>query len=445
MNWFSKVLVMTLFGLSTLATRADDWVRPGWLSDCLVNIKESYDNNVFLSGVSTPPAYTVPAGSVAALKNAASWITTVSPKVGVDFAPLLGVTNRQLELSLAYSPDFVFYHDQNSESYNAQRVLTAIKAQNDFVKFNAGNNFTYFDGDRYGPLYPGNLYSGFATIFDRARRRQILEIADVSLQFDYHRWFVRPVASLIYNDMMTEELNTVLPQNRGYQNYADREDVNGGADVGYRITDDFAMTVGYRYGQQFQEQYAFSPDSAPNSYQRILFGLEGHPWHWLSVSLVCGPDFRSYQGDTTTHVTPVKDFHPVKYYGEALITATITKDDSISFKYKYWQWLAGCGKFPYTDEAYELNYHHQFNTKLGFNLGGKFMAWDFDDNLPSAVTRCDLQYTCAGGVTYAVNPHLNLNLGCAFNWGRNDESNLANASTREYNEQLYALGAAWKF
>ena len=42
--------------------------------------------------------------------------------------------------------------------------------------------------------------------------------------------------------MMTEQLNTALPKNVGYQNYADRTDVNGGADLGYKVTDEFAAT-----------------------------------------------------------------------------------------------------------------------------------------------------------------------------------------------------------
>ena len=52
------------------ATTGAEIAKPAWLTDCSVTVKEGYDNNVFLSGVETknlPPAYTVPAGSVAAL------------------------------------------------------------------------------------------------------------------------------------------------------------------------------------------------------------------------------------------------------------------------------------------------------------------------------------------------------------------------------------------
>lgn len=114
-----------------------DFTKPAWLTDCSLGIKESYDNNVFLSGVSPqflPANYTVPAGSVAALKDRWSWITAVSPKIGVNFAPLIGVTNVPV-LSLAYAPDLVAYHEQPTENYTAHRVLAAAKIKTEPLTF----------------------------------------------------------------------------------------------------------------------------------------------------------------------------------------------------------------------------------------------------------------------------------------------------------------------
>ena len=69
----------------------------------------------------------------------------------------------------------------------------------------------------------------------------------------------------------------------------------------------------------------------------------------VDMKIQAGPDFRNYENDSAGHVTPVKDLNMTKYYGEALATATITEKDSLTFKYKYWQWLAGTGKVPYAD------------------------------------------------------------------------------------------------
>lgn len=423
---------------------AADTLKPGWLSDCSVGLKESYDNNVFLSGVNNPPPYTVPPGSVAALKDRYSWITTVSPKVGVNFSPLAGLTNVPM-LSLAYAPDLAIYHDQTSESYNAQRVLAAVKGHAEPVAFGADNNFTYIDGSGMGPFYPGNQLSAFATVADRERRRQIQDRANVSAQFDQDQWFIRPVASLLYYNMMTELLNTSVPANVGYQNYCDRYDVNGGADVGYKVTAQLALTLGYRYGHQYQQQYAFSPYSSSSDYQRVLAGIEGNPWRWLNIKIQGGPDFRNYQGDSATHTTPMNDLHPIVYYGEGLLTATFAPGDTLTFKTKSWQWVSTLGKTPYYDSAYELAWHRQLMDHLALDLGGKILDWDFNSGNLATCRRHDLEYIASAGLGYAFNSHLSINLTGALNWGRNVESDVANPGAREFNQQLISLGTQWKF
>jgi hypothetical protein len=417
--------------------------RPAWLTDCSVNIKESYDNNVFLSGVnpgSLPPSYTVPSGSVAALKNEYSWITAISPKIGVNFSPLLGSPTNLPLLSLAYAPDLAVYHDQTSESYEAHRALAAVKVKTDPVSFSGDNAFSYVNGSDMGPVYPGGYYSAIATAAARERRKQIQDRGNVSVQFDQEKWFFRPTASLLYYDLMTEQIN--LP---GYQNYCDRYDVNGGADVGYKITPKFAVTLGYRYGHQYQQQYSFSPYSSSSDYQRVLAGVEGNPCSWLNVKALSGPDFRDYEGDSAGHITPVNNHHPVKYYGEAQATATVTPDNAVTFRYKQWQWVSGSGKVPYSDGTYELAWHSQLAKPVGFDLGGKFSTWDFTSGNLSTCHRHDLLYAVNTGLTYAITAHISISLTGTAEWGRNDQSDVVDAGNREFNRQMISLGTQWKF
>ena len=424
-------------------TATNSFQRPAWLTEASVGVKESYDDNIFLSGVDTPPAYKVPPGSVAALKDLSSWITTVSPKVDVNFAPLLGDQKTLQVLSLAYAPDFVTYHDQDSENYNAQRFSTALKARTDSFSISADDSFAFVDGSDMGPVYPGGLYNAFATVAARERREQILDKANITMQFNSDEWFFRPVASLLYYDLLTEKLNPA--KWLGYQNYADRYDVNGGGDVGYKMTSQLAVTVGWRYGHQQEEQYSFSPYSSPNDYQRVLFGLEGSPWRWLDVKIQGGPDFRSYAGDTATHTTPVNDLNPVKYYGEALLTAKFTAADTLTFKYKQWQWLSSTGKVPYFDSTYDLSYHRKLTSKLGLDLGGRILSWDYTSgNLPTC-RRNDLQYTTTAGLGYAINSHISVTAACTFDWGRNNQDGIVNPQSREFEHQLFSLATQCKF
>jgi hypothetical protein len=427
-------------------TATNSFQRPVWLAEASLGVKESYDDNVFLSGVDAPPAYAVPAGGIAALKDRASWITTVSPKVEVNFAPLLGNQKTLQVLSLAYAPDFVTYHDQDSESYNAQRFSAAVKAKTDAFSLSADDSFTFVDGNEFAPVYPGGFYSAFATSAARERREQIQDKANFALQFNRGDWFFRPVATLLYYDLLTAKLNPELPSTPlGYQNYADRYDVNGGADVGCKITSQLALTLGWRYGHQQQEQFAFSPYSSPNDYQRVLLGLEGSPWKWLEVKIQGGPDFRNYEGNSASHLTPVNDFHPVKYYGEALLTAKFTAADALTFKYKQWQWLSGSGKVPYFVSSYDLSYHRKLTGKLGFDLGGSILSWDYTSGNLSTCQRKDLQYTATAGLGYTINSHISVNASCTLDWGCNNQDDITDPQNREFDHQLFSLGAQCKF
>src|SRR5271166_1413276 len=171
---------------------------PSWL-ELSLGVTENYDDNLYLSGVNPqylPASYTVPPGSVAALKGLSSFVTTVSPKIAVDFAPLLGNQNILQEFSLAYAPDFAFYHQEPIESYDAHSFPITVKGKWDSLSFSAVSNLTFIDGSRVGPTYPGALLNAYAPIPPRGRRKQINDQAAVVFQYDYDRWFVRPTASL---------------------------------------------------------------------------------------------------------------------------------------------------------------------------------------------------------------------------------------------------------
>jgi hypothetical protein len=225
--------------------------KPPWLTDLSLGIKESYDDNLYQSNVKQfPPAsFTVP-GSVAATKGISSFVTTISPKIGVNFAPLLGDQKAWKEFSLVYAPDFAFYHHEPIESYSSHRFTNIIKGKWDSFSFNADSVLFFVSGSREGPTYPGGFLNAWSTVLPRWRRQQLSGHAVVDFQYDHDQWFVRPTASLYAFNMMTKFFEVT-----GYQNYVDRYDVNGGADFGYRVQPQLALTVGYCYGHQYQEQF----------------------------------------------------------------------------------------------------------------------------------------------------------------------------------------------
>jgi opacity protein-like surface antigen len=436
--------------------------KPAWLTDLSVGVKESFDDNVFESGLAPSQASGYPApptpGSVWALRDVSSFITTVSPKVGINFAPFLGDQKSLQALTLSYTPDFVTYHDAPSESYNAQRLTSTVKWTDDDLSFNLNEGFVYINGSKYGPTYPGDLLSAFATAADRERREQIQERATVSFQYDQKNWFVRPVASLLlYN------LDTAQYFSPGYQNYPDRYDVNGGLDVGYKIEPKFALTVGYRYGHQDQSEFTFGPAFAsvyaiaaahsPNDYQRVLFGFEGKPWDWLTASLQIGPDFRSF--DSTA---PLDNKNPVTYYGEGALTATVSPKDTIAFKYKQWEWVSSTGLVPYFDSSFDLSYTRKVTDALSLSLGGRALGANYNPNnvedqsgglLGDRCVRNDWLYTVSGGLQYAFNANVSANLAYSYDLGVNEQDGLpggaAGYQPRSFKHQLASFGVAFKF
>jgi len=303
------------------------------------------------------------------------------------------------------------------------------------------------DGSETAPTYAGmdKYRSGFASVVPKERRKQIQERTKVVLQYDLGSWFVRPTASVLYYDMMT----TLSPA-AGYQNYPSRADINGGVDFGYRLVKDLAVTLGCRYGHQYQQQLPSAIDvtryAAGNDYQRALLGLEGKPWRWLTLAAQAGPDFRSYD------LAVVADQNEVTYYAEASATAEITGRDSLSFKYKQWRSVAYTGRLPYFDSNYELAWHHQLTSQLAFDLVGRIAAYDFTcayDPVKCSNLRNDYLYSLAPGLTYAVTPHFSVTASGSIDIGHNAQDNLSpatgGASLREFDHNLASVGATYKF
>ncbi len=436
-------------------TAATGWQKPAWLTDLVMGAKESYDDNLFgVSGKGMTPK--------------PSWITTVSPKIGFNFAPLLGDQKTVQTLSLSYAPDFNIYHGAPSQSFNAHKIGDTIKGKSGDFSFALDNAFLFNDGSHHAPIY-GVLGGPGGTSLDkyrsvpgmgasRERLAQLQDRATVLLQYDWNKIFIRPTASLLYYDLDSDLHNSsAIPGSPapipGYQNYADRYDVNGGVDLGFKLTPKLAATLGYRYGSQYQQQFPHSVDTdrhySSNEYQRALLGLEGKPWSWLNVKLAGGPDFRSYNS-----MSAVNDFNPVTYYGEAVLTATLTPSQTLTFNYKQWQWLSSVGKVPYFESTFALNYHWNATKQLGLDLGGKILELDYSPGNEvnpagqNSSLRDDIVYSLSAGVSYAFSPHFSGSLSYICDLGVNGYDNLPatlGPDYRDFEHQLVSLSLQYKF
>jgi opacity protein-like surface antigen len=365
--------------------------------------------------------------------------------VGVNLARSLDASGQLERLSFTYAPDFVMYHELPSENYDAHRMILAVKGHAEAFSYSLDNTLLYVDASREAPAFPGDLFNAWATINAFQRREQLNDRSKLALQYDWDQWFVRPGAFLAYYGMMTDIKNPALASTpSGYQNYATRYDVNGGADLGYKLSPEMAATLGYRYGSQGQEQYSFSKDSSPSDYQRVLLGVEGKPLPWLNMQVLGGPDFRSYEEDSATHYSPLSDLHPITYYGEAALTATMTPSDSLAFKYKQFQFVSCLGVKPYFDSSYGVSYSRKITDRLGLDLGSRLLDADYTVGNLASCARNDLDYVLSVDLHYAISSNMAVNAGYSADLGRNSQENVVNSQTRDFDSQVISLGVQFK-
>jgi hypothetical protein len=425
------------------------WSKPAWLSDLSLGVKESYDDNVLrVSGNGLP--------------TESSWVDVLSLKLGFNLASVLADPGTFQTFSLVYQPDRATYSSASSENFTANRVNLVVNGKSGALSFGLDEAFLYNDGSKLAPTFALNQLAGAAGNQNdkyrnslahapaRERRNQYQDRYTAFLQFDTQYVFFRPVSALNFIDMNTYLFNTSVAPYKGYQDWIDRYDINVGADIGFKVAPHWAITVGYRDGYQYQQQYSLAINSdqhySSNHYQRVLFGLEGK-LDWLTLTFFGGPDFRDFNPNT-----PISDLHTTRYYGEASGTAKLSKKQSLTLRYKDYIFVSSTGLVPYEEYTYSLLYHWDATKQLGIDLGAKLFEHNYtlgDDVAGSAPSlRQDLDYEGLAGLTYVITPHLIASLNYNYDQGRNNLSSLAATyapSYRNFTEGVYAAGLQYKF
>jgi hypothetical protein len=446
--------VLVLPGLARAAdpapTDASLFTKPVWLTDLSFGDKEYYDDNVLVVSGQGMPIQT-------------SWVNDASFKLGLDFAPLLAGGNAIQTLTFVYAPETFHYDDASSENYTAHRFNDTIKGSSGDFSYSLDNAFLYNDGSKLAETYALNQLSGaagnqndkyrnnFTHAVPRERRNQDQDRYAALLRWDFGSYFFRPVSNLTYYNLNTYLFNTSFAPYKGYQDYVDRWDINGGADLGYLISKKLDFFVGYRDGYQHQDQFSLGINSdqhySSNHYQRVLFGLEGQVYDWLNVKAAFGPDFRDFNPNA-----PIDHDRTTRVYGEAQATATLSKTQSLSFNFKQWVFVSSTGVVPYDDISYALGYHWNLTKQLGFDLGAKYSEANYtlgNDLAGSAPSfRDDEDYQGSLGLSYTLIPHLTVNATWVFDKGLNGLQTLAATyapAYRDFEHKVWGFGLQYKF
>lgn len=383
-----------------------------WTPAASLSVKEVYDGNVFMQSV-TP------------LANQSSFVTVLTPSVGTQWKPAPAFT-----LSANYSPEIAFYHAESSEDYVAHRGALNLGGKFKDTSWELPNTFTWIDGSDQGLIFtgPGGA-PALGGVPMRDRRDAFVYRGGFKLQHSIGKWFIRPVASAYVHDFKTEQLAT-----RGYQNYADRNDVNGGLDVGYQVMKETHVVLGYRHGSQDQEIVLAGPLQYDNSYDRVLLGVEGKPAAWLKLAVFLGPDFRSFGPD----VPPGFDRHRTKVFLDATATITPGSADTITLTAKRFEQPGYGGNSVYEDVTYEIGWRHSFSDKLSAGVSVRALNWNFE----APVIRNEWWYGVNVSVAYRFSKHVSAEASYAYD---QVESRVPDTEGREASRHLASLGVKLTF
>ena len=406
-------------------------------------VKETYDNNVFLQDNTAAPA-NVTAARAAGLNpveaHKGSLVTTILPKVGLDYKPCSG-----FNLSLGYAPEIAFYHSTPDEDYVTHRVLFNFGGKLGDATWELLNTATYIDGSREGPTFarPDDI-PAIGGIPLRDRRAAFIFRNGFRLTEPAGKWFFRPMASSYIHDFKTEQLYQASKAMFSYENYVDRQDLSGGLDVGYDLGKKNYLVAGYRFGHQDQFTLPGAGGTTlhspyGNDYHRILLGLEGSPVSWLKLAVLGGPDIRRFDAGTPAGF----DRTGIRYYWDASATAMPTKNDTVTLKSTRYEQPAFSSFSMYEDTKTDLAWRHKFNEQFAASIGFTLYVGDWE----KPVNRDDWIYTPNAGLTYNFDKHLSADLAYSYDWVDSKVSATVEPLTNshEFTRHLVSLAVKYTF
>jgi hypothetical protein len=408
-----------------------------WKAD--LALKEAYDSNVYLQDKEPNPTVL---NAVPAKKD--SWVTTVTPRLSLDYRPCSA-----FDASLSYAPDMAIYHNAHSEDYFAHRFGLTLSGKADDLTWEQANAFTYIDGNHLSPTFgrPQDIPAiGGAALRDR--RDSTVYRGSFKLTYSVGDFFLRPVSAAYIHDFHTLQQPSANPA--VYENYVDRQDVNGGLDIGYDVGKENFLVVGYRYGQQDQFKQLGVDSPFDSSYNRVLFGVEGAPLSWLKVGLLGGPDFRSWASGTPRGF----DREKVYYWMDASLTLLPSSQDSIVLlSRRYLQpafgnvFSGGVATFSvYEDITYSAAWKHKFSDHWAGSAGFQLYIGKYRP----PTLREDWIYTPSAALTYTHDQHLSAELSYSYDWVENQKAPVVGTPTqfadgREYTRHIVSLGVKYAF
>jgi len=405
---FSRAAALAVFGLAAAAANA---AMTNLSYTVEAAVKETYDDNVYIQNTMPLPA-NVAAAAAAGLNTVSahksSFLTTIIPRLGLSYQP-----GAAFNATLAYAPEIALYTSAEDEDYIAHRTTLNFSGKIGDAVWEWLNSETFIEGSTLGPTFARDQdVPAIGGIPLRDRREQFVDRNNFHLTLPFGKWFIRPVASAYYHDFLTDQRLNTDETAYYYENYLDRQDVNGGVDVGYDVGHKTFLVLGYRYGRQDQfvgpnaANTAFTDSPYDSQYHRILLGIEGMPVPWLKLAALGGPEIRTWASGTP----PGFDRNRQLYWVDASATLMPDKNDAVTLVFKRFEQPAFSSQSVYEDITYSATWKHKFDDHWAASAGFQLYIGDWQ----APVNRDDWIYTPSAGLTYAYNQHLSAELSWSY-------------------------------
>jgi hypothetical protein len=391
--------------------------RPAWLTEVSAASRIGYDTNVF--GVDNAPGDAPIVGQEA-------WTTSLAVKVAVSVSALLEAPKDQLQLG--YAPTVNWFKGLSGEDNTQHRLTVTSAGRRGAWSWSLDSATTYTDGPEDSPRF--NAYNIFGMGFVRDRRTQLQETGKAWLRYDGARWFARGMAATLINDYRTE-LRAPTVAEAGRLNWVDRSDLNGGVDVGWKISPAASLLLGGRLGSQHQATTPWLTKSSSNHYTRVLAGFEGRPTRWLSGSWLVGPDFRRYAAATQC----MSDRTPVAWHYTGNLTATLTATDSLTLTAKQESWLSSTGQSAYDAKILSLAWQHGFSEAWSLQVAGQLQQGKY----PAPIVRNDVLYSGQAQLRWRATKQFAVTLDTTLQSGA-DLVDLPTTGGRNFHRSLLGVG-----
>lgn len=339
------------WGTSGTAAAGGEVAKP-WTVSATAAVREAFDSNVFLQDVTGQA-------------DRESMVTTLIPSLGLSYRD-----GSAWQWALQYAPEAAFFHSESTEDHVLHRVGLNGSGKVGALGWDWQNGLVVIDGSDVGPTFTGQggaPAAGGPQVRDR--RDAAIYRGGVRVTRTVGKWWVRPVVSVYLHDFQTRHRSTP-----GYLNFVDRNDLNGGMDLGWEPETGTRVGIGYRYGAQDQAQLLSYPEQYDSQYHRILGLAEGSPRGWLTVSIAVGPEFREY-GD---HVPAAfGDREVLNLFVDASVTFRPTAADSLVLSAKQFEQPGFAGRSTYEDLTYDVIWRHKLSEAWAFSVVGRAYSTDF--------------------------------------------------------------------